>query len=79
MKLTDVEKETLKRDRFVMSMLLDLFESVYLGEVSESALIDWQYDLYCEWLIEREKIGKGVLSLKPRLVSSSVRVSVKNK
>ena len=52
-----------------MSMLLDLFVKVRKGDVPETALCDWQYTLYCEWLLQQEKGGVGSPKLKPRVLT----------
>jgi hypothetical protein len=44
--------------RFVDASLLLLFERVYGGELNITCLEQWQYEMYCTWLIEREKSGK---------------------
>lgn len=44
-------------DRYISAGLQALFEKVFFGDVAAETLADWQYTLYCEWLLNREKQG----------------------
>lgn len=67
--MSQAEHQNACTDRYISAGLQALFEKVFFGDVAAESLADWQYTLYCEWLLNREKQGgkaRGGLLNRPR-------------